>query len=74
MGVKSNLILATANFVCKKEDQEDLKALERQKSIFTKLIQKAANTKFGLDHQFSKIKTIKDYQELVPIREIKELF
>lgn len=73
MGVKSNLILATANFVCKKEDQEDLKALERQKSIFTKLIQKAANTKFGLDHQFSKIKTIKDYQELVPIRDYEKL-
>ena len=45
-----------------------------QEKIFTGLIKKAINTKFGNDHSFSKIKTYDDYKKNVPIRKYEEIF
>ncbi|MEP7321481.1 MAG: GH3 auxin-responsive promoter family protein [Saprospiraceae bacterium] len=44
-------------------------ALEDQQKIFTGLIEKAASTLFGIDHQFGAIKSYKDFQSKVPIRD-----
>lgn len=73
MGVKSNLILATANFICRKEDQEDLKAIKNQSKIFQQLITKGKLTQFGADHDFKSIKTIQDYQARVQINDYEGL-
>ena len=45
-----------------------------QEKIFTGLIKKALNTKFGNDHSFSKIKSYDDYKKNVPIRKYEEIF
>ncbi len=73
MSVKSNLILATANFICRKEIQEDSKAIEKQTQIFKQLILKAKSTEFGKAHGFDKIKSIQDYQKQVPYRDYEGL-
>ena len=73
MSVKSNLILATANFICRKEIQEDSKAVEKQTQIFKQLILKAKSTEFGKAHGFDKIKSIQDYQKQVPYRDYEGL-
>lgn len=39
-----------------------------QESQILKLVQYAANTKFGRDHGFSQIKSVADYQRQVPLR------
>lgn len=44
-----------------------------QEKWFKILIEKAANTSFGKDHNFNKIKTLKDFQQLVPIRDYEQL-
>lgn len=48
-------------------------ALKDQDRIFQYLIQKGTNTKFGKDHQFDKIKSAKDYQAHVPIRDYEQI-
>ena len=45
-----------------------------QEKIFTGLIKKGLNTKFGNDHSFSKIKTYDDYKKNIPVRKYEEIF
>lgn len=47
--------------------------LEAQKILLTELIKKNEKTFFGIEHNFSDIKNISDYQKLVPLRDYKEL-
>ncbi len=42
--------------------------VEVQTESFQKLVDEAALTRFGLEHNFSNIRTIKDFQHAVPIR------
>lgn len=42
--------------------------VEVQNELFLKLMDEAALTRFGLEHKFSGIKTIKDFKQAVPIR------
>jgi len=42
--------------------------VEVQRELFNMLIDEAALTRFGLEHGFSKIKSIEDYKKAVPIR------
>ncbi|MCT8339352.1 GH3 auxin-responsive promoter family protein [Flavobacteriaceae bacterium TK19130] len=44
-----------------------------QQKVFRTLIEKAKNTEFGKDHDFSTIKTYADFAEKVPVRDYEEL-
>ena len=47
--------------------------IETQKRVFKELLEKAAKTQFGQDHDFSEIKTHADFVEKVPIRDYEAL-
>ena len=47
-------------------------AEEYQFKVLKDLVNKARNTQFGKDHDFSSIQSIKDFQKRVPIREYEE--
>ncbi len=48
--------------------------IETQNEIFTKLIERARFTAFGQQHRFAEIKTVKQYQEMVPVVSYEEHF
>ena len=45
------------------------KAPEIQRKTLKKLIEKAKNTSFGIDHNFDDIKNYKDFIDRVPVRD-----
>ena len=47
--------------------------VETQRKVFENLIQSAAQTKFGKDHNFSNIKTFEDFTNAVPVRDYEQL-
>ncbi|WP_432222618.1 GH3 auxin-responsive promoter family protein [Flavobacterium sp. TMP13] len=49
------------------------KPVETQVEVFQSLIRDAAETEFGKDHGFDKIKTINDFRKRVPIRDYEDL-
>lgn len=49
------------------------KPLETQQKVFEDLIKQARETAFGKDHNFSKIKTFKDFSAQVPVRDYEAL-
>ncbi len=48
--------------------------IETQSDVFRNLIERARFTEFGLKHGFSDIKTVKDFQERVPVVTYEEFF
>jgi hypothetical protein len=46
--------------------------VEVQSELFQKLVDEAALTKFGLEHKFSEIKSLKDFKNKVPIRNYEQ--
>lgn len=46
--------------------------MEVQGELFTRLIDEAALTRFGLEHDFGKIRTVKDFKSAVPVRTYEE--
>lgn len=73
MSIKSNLIRTTAKVVCKREEVIANAPQRYQQEIFNKLMLNGKKTVFGKDHSFSKIKSIKDYQAAVPVRDYEGL-
>lgn len=73
MSLKSFLAKKLAASVRKKIDQWTKNPVKTQQKIFENLIQKAKNTQFGKDHQFSEIKTHQDFVKQVPIRDYEAL-
>ncbi|MBY8963334.1 GH3 auxin-responsive promoter family protein [Flavobacterium sp. D11R37] len=49
------------------------KPVEVQQQVFSKLISDARNTAFGKDHNFSAIKSYKDFQDNLPVRDYEDL-
>lgn len=49
------------------------KPVETQHKVFLKLIEEAAHTEFGKDHDFKSIKTHQDFIDRVPIRDYEAL-
>ena len=45
-----------------------------QERQLLKLIQRARNTKFGKDHGFNTISSVKDFQQQVPLRKYEEMW
>ncbi|MCB0456468.1 MAG: GH3 auxin-responsive promoter family protein [Flavobacteriaceae bacterium] len=47
--------------------------IETQQKVFKELVDKAKNTTFGKDHQFSEIQSYEDFSKRVPIRDYEDL-
>lgn len=73
MSLKSLLAKPFALFVYRKIRKEALTAVADQQAIFKTLIKKAANTAFGKDHSFDKIKSYDHFKKLVPVRDYEQL-
>ena len=73
MSIKSFLAKKFAKKIHKKTLKWSQNPIETQQKVFQDLIHQASNTKFGKDHNFSKIKTFEDFTKQVPIRDYEEL-
>jgi len=73
MSIKSFGAKIFANYIHKKTQKWASNPIETQEKVFHDLIRQAANTQFGKDHKFDGIKTVKDFQNQVPIRDYEEL-
>ena len=62
-----------AQIIHKKNSKWIKNPLDAQQNTFNYLIEKARNTDFGKDHSFDKIKTHKDFQSSVPVRDYEGL-
>ncbi|MFM1803099.1 MAG: hypothetical protein RJA81_2451 [Planctomycetota bacterium] len=51
-----------------------LSPVETQKAVLRSLVRKAAKTRFGIDHQFSSIRSASDYQSAVPVRTYEQFW
>ncbi len=67
--MKSFLIKPFANYYRKQTSHVARHAIKDQQAIFNTLIQKAANTQFGKDHNFHSIYSHSDFCRQVPIRD-----
>ncbi|MEJ8802910.1 GH3 auxin-responsive promoter family protein [Pontibacter sp. H249] len=73
MGVKALLSKPLAAYVFKKHQNWIDNPVEAQQAVFQKIINKAQNTLFGHDHNFSNIKTHADFVKAVPVRDYEGL-
>jgi len=73
MSLKSFGAKIFAKNIRKKIDNWASKPEETQQKVFTELIEKAKDTKFGKDHDFKKINNYTDFAEKVPVRDYEEL-
>ncbi len=69
MGLKAALSKPFASLVVSGIKKWSAKPAETQQKVFNELIAGAANTVFGKEHGFSKIKTYDDYKKQVPVRD-----
>lgn len=73
MGIRSILSRPFAWWVVKQQRKWMANPLEAQRRVFNAIVKKAADTKFGKDHQFASIKSYDDFKRLVPIRDYEAL-
>lgn len=73
MGLKSFLVKPFAKKIARDIERWSARAVEEQDKIFRNLIKVGKTTAFGRDHDFDGIRTIRDYQERVPIRDYEGL-
>ncbi len=73
MSIKSFAARIFASHIRKKIDKWANDPHQTQHRVFEDLIKKAANTKFGQDHDFGNIKSHADFIEKVPVRDYEEL-
>jgi hypothetical protein len=53
-------------------DRQD--PVEAQREELLKLVRHAANTRFGIDHDFSEIRDVSDFQQRVPLRRYEDMW
>lgn len=73
MGIRSILAKPLAWWTHRQTIAWSNKPVETQQKVFSELISKAANTRFGEDHDFLRIRTHEDFVKHVPIRDYEEL-
>ncbi len=73
MGLKSLLSLPFARQIVKKNSKWKENAVKVQNRLLLSLINKAKNTKFGKDHNFSEISNYSDWKKNIPVRDYEEL-
>lgn len=73
MSIKSFAAKIFARHIRKQIDKWASRPVEVQQQVFKELIENAKNTQFGIDHNFSGIKTHQDFVKQVPVRDYEEL-
>jgi len=73
MGIRSILSKPVAAFAVAQQRNWSSRPGEVQNDVFKSIVKKATRTKFGQDHDFSSIRSVKDFQERVPIRDYEGL-
>jgi hypothetical protein len=73
MGIKAALSKPLAAFTHARDQQWLQHPEKAQQVIFQQILKQAANTVFGKDHQFAKIKSHADYVKAVPVRDYEGL-
>ena len=73
MSIKSFLSVFLARHVVRKNLVWKNNAVLCQQKMMRKLVMRAKNTDFGLDHSFSKIKTYNDFKKNIPLRDYEGL-
>lgn len=73
MSLKSFSAKLFARRIAKKNAQWINNPVAAQKRVFSNLIEKAKNTKFGKDHGFDNLKTHSDFVKAVPVRDYEAL-
>ena len=73
MGVKAFFAKRFAAIAARKIQRWANDPLKTQQKVFAALIQGAKDTKFGRDHNFSKINSHEDFVAKVPIRDYEAL-
>src|SRR5258708_7469562 len=51
-----------------------LDPVSAQERTLRRLVRKARNTRFGMDHDFDGIRTVGDYQKRVPLRTFEQMW
>ena len=69
MGIRSRFTQPLAEYYTRSRFNKNLNGIDLQNKIFQTLIKEGSNTRFGQDHRFHQIKTLKAYQAAVPIRD-----
>jgi len=73
MGIRSFLSKPLAAYVVSRQRAWSLRPGETQTNIFHSIVKKGINTEFGQDHDFKSIRSFKDFQDRVPIRDYEGL-
>ncbi|WP_456421838.1 GH3 auxin-responsive promoter family protein [Lutibacter sp.] len=73
MSIKSSLAKPFAKQIAVKFYKKSNNAIKVQQEVFKNLITNAKGTVFGKDHNFSNIKSYKDFKKQVPIRDYEAL-
>ncbi len=73
MGVRSLLSKPFAAWIQYQTKKWSSRPIESQQQVFNNIIEKARHTAFGKDHDFSGIKSFRDFQQRVPIRDYEQL-
>ena len=73
MSVKSVFAIPFAKQVKKRVYKWANQPHRTQEKVFKKLISKAKNTAFGIDHNFDQIKTYRDFKDRVPVNDYEGL-
>ena len=71
--MKNFLAKVFATYIYFKNRKWTYNPIESQKKTFKKLINKASGTKFGIEHNFNKIKSYKDFKDKVPVRDYEQI-
>ena len=73
MSLKSFAARIFAGIVYRRTLKWSRNPIKTQQKVFQNLIQKASSTKFGIDHDFGKIRSHKEFVKQVPIRDYEAL-
>lgn len=73
MAFRSFLVRPFAKYIARKIARWSAQAVDYQEKTMHEIVSKAAQTAFGRDHGFSKIKTYEDFKKAVPIRDYEDL-
>lgn len=73
MGLRSTLSIPLAKYIVSQEKKWMADPIGVQKKWLQKLVEKAANTRFGIDHNFKDIHDYNDFKAAVPIRDYEGL-
>ncbi|MDQ8011234.1 MAG: GH3 auxin-responsive promoter family protein [Flavobacterium nitrogenifigens] len=73
MSIKSIAAKIFARKIYKQTLRWAEKPVETQQKVFRSLIENAQDTEFGKDHHFNQIKTFKDFQKQIPVRDYEDL-